>query len=84
MVLGQHRVSGIRALVVVEDDMLFILTASNNLIRTGGKLILDLADNRQDERRNDGKDPHRELVFKLLDDLGEDGDVLNSFGDALH
>lgn len=83
MVLGQHRVSRVRAAVVSEDDMLLILAALNDLGRSGSQLILDLVDDRNNKGSNHGEDKNRKLLLQLFNDLGQDRNLLNSTGDAL-
>jgi hypothetical protein len=84
VILGKHRVSGVRGAVIVEDDVLLVLTACNNLIRTSLQLVSDLLNERNDERSNDGEDEDRELLLKLLNDLGKHRDALHGARDALH
>ena len=53
MVLGEHRVGWVSALIIVEDDVLLVLAALNDFGRSSTKLILDLLDDRNDKRRHD-------------------------------
>jgi hypothetical protein len=84
VILGKHRVSGVARIIVVEDNVLLTLTASNDLIRTSLELIADLLDERNNERSNDGEDEDGELFLQLLDDLGEHRNLLHSTRNALH
>ncbi|KIH89564.1 hypothetical protein SPBR_06515 [Sporothrix brasiliensis 5110] len=83
VVLGQHRVRGVGALVVVEHNQLLVLAALDNLRRARGELGLDLLDDGHDKRRNDGEDKDGQLVLELLHQLREHGDLLNGLGDLL-
>ena len=83
MILGQHGVSRVGGVVVLKDNMLLGLAALDDLSSSGGKLILDLIKDGDDEGGNDGEDPERKLLLKLLDDLAEEGDLLNSRRDGL-
>lgn len=84
MILGQHRVGRVGRAVVSEDDVLLLLAALYDLSRSSPQFILDLVDDRNDEGSNDGKDENRQLLLKLLNDLGQDGDFVNGLGNTLH
>ena len=66
------------AVVILENDVLLVPGAVDDLGGTSGKLVLDLVDKRNHDRSNDLEDEKRELLLELLDDLGEDGDLLDS------
>lgn len=83
MILGQHGVGRIGGLVVLKDDVLLVLAALDDLGGTGRKLVLNLVNDRDDERSNDGEDPERELLLELLDNLVEDGDLLDGARNSL-
>jgi hypothetical protein len=84
VVLGEHGVGGISRPVVVEDNVLLPLAALDNLLRAGRHLILNLLNNRQDEGGDLSEDELGELLLELLDDLGQDGDLVESSRQALH
>jgi len=84
MILGKHRVGRIRAFIIVKDDQLLILTALNDLGRTGIQLILDLANNRQNEWSDQREDKHVDLSLELFDKFGKHWDLLNSFRNRKH
>ena len=84
MVLRKHRVGGVCAPVVVEDDVLLVLAALDDLGRSSAELVLDLLEDGDDKRRHDGERPDRHLFFELLNNLGKDGDLLNGRADVLH
>lgn len=48
--------SRVRAVVVIEDDVLLVLAALNDLGRSSPQFILDLVDDRDDKGGNDGED----------------------------
>lgn len=83
VVLGQHGVSGVGTIIVVEDNVLLIQTALDDLAGSSPELILDLVDDRDNERGDEREDEHGQLLLKLLYQLGEDGDVLDLLGDGL-
>lgn len=76
--------SGIRRVVVIKDNVLLLLTALNDLRRSGLQLVPNLVNQRNDEGGNDGKDKDGELLLQLLNDLGKDRDVFNGTANALH
>ena len=84
VILGQHRVSRVISVVIVEHDMLLLLTALDNLIRAGSKFIADLVNQGHNERRNDGKNEDRQLLFKLLNDLWKNRNLLHCRVDGLN
>lgn len=84
MVLGQHGVGGIRGVIIMEDDVLLLLAALDDLIGSSHELTLDILDERHDHWRNEGEDKTRQLLLQLLDDLGQDWNSFNCGGDALH
>ena len=63
VVLRQHGVGGVGRAVVVEDNVLLVLAALDNLGSSSGKLVLDLFDDRDDKRRNDGEDKAGQLLL---------------------
>lgn len=75
--------SWVSAIVVVEDYELLILAALDDLIRASAELVLDLVDHGHDEGRDEGEDKHRKLVLELLNDLGQNGNLLNLLRDGL-
>ena len=68
------RVSGS---IIIEYNVLLILAALNDLIGTGAELVLDLVDDGHNEWSNDGEDEDRKLLLELLNDLGEDWDLID-------
>lgn len=84
VILGQHGVCGVSATIIVEHDVLLLLAALDDFIRASLELIADLMDERNNERRNDGKDEFGQLLFKLLNNLGEERDLLYCSSDGFH
>ena len=84
MVLGQHRVSRIVATVVVKDNVLLLLAAVDNFLRSGAQFVADLLNQGNDKWSDDGEDEFGELLLQLLNNLGKHRDLLNSARDALH
>ena len=70
--------------VVVEDNQLLVATALDNFRGTGSELLLDLADDGQDERSEQRKDKDVELLGELLEKIGQDGDLFDGLVDAHH
>lgn len=68
----------------MEDNQLLVATALNDLRGTGGELLLDLADDGQDERSEQREDKDVELLGELLEKIGQDGNLFDSFVDAHH
>ncbi|EPE06016.1 hypothetical protein F503_02845 [Ophiostoma piceae UAMH 11346] len=83
VVLGQHRVGGVRAVVVVEDNELLGLAALDDLRGARGQLGLDLLDDRHDKGSNNREDKDGQLVLELLNHLRQHGDLLDGLGDVL-
>ena len=69
------------AAIVAEDDVLLVLAALDDLRGAGSQLALDLVDDGDDKGGDDGEDKDGQLVLDLLDELGQDGDLLDGFGD---
>ena len=84
MILREHGMGRVGGSVVFKDNVLLVLAALDNLIGTGAELVLDLVDDRDDEGGNDGEDKNRELLFELLENLWQDGNLVNGLGDALN
>lgn len=84
VILGEHRVGGIGRVVVVEDNQLLVATALDDFGRTSGELLLDLADDRQDERSEQREDKDVELLCELFKKVRQDGDLLDGLVDAHH
>lgn len=84
VILGQHRVGGISGAIVVEDNVLLLLGRVNELAGAGHELIFDVVDQRNDEGGNDREDKARKFFLELLNDLGQDRDLLHGGRDALH
>jgi hypothetical protein len=72
-------VSRVTGVVVFKDDVLLVLGAVNDLGRASRQLVLDLRNHGEDKGTDDLEDKEGHLLLKLLDDLGEDGDL----GDGL-
>lgn len=70
--------------VVIEHNVLLLLAALDDLVRTGSKLITDLMNQGHNEWRNDGENENRKLFFKLLDDLWKNRNLLHRRVDGLH
>ena len=71
----------VAAAIIVEDDVLLVLAALDDLGGAGAQLVLDLVDDGYDETCDNGEDKDGQLVLDLLDELGEDGDLLDGLGD---
>lgn len=69
--------------IVFPDNVLFILTALNDLFRASLQLGTDLTNQRHNEWGNDREAEHRELLFELFNNLGKNGDLLKRRRDAL-
>jgi hypothetical protein len=69
MVLGEHGVCRIGAPVVVEHNVLLIFAAFDNLHRSRRQLVLDLIDDRDNERGNDREHKDGQLLLELLNEL---------------
>ena len=76
--------SRISRIIVMEDNQLFVLAALDNLRTTSVQLRLDLVDNRENEWSQEGEYEDVDLLFKLLNKIRKNGNLLNSFGDRLH
>ena len=76
---GQDR----RGDLVIKYDVLLGLAALNDLMRSGAKLVLDLLQDRNHEWGHDGEHPNRHLLLELLENLGQNGDLINHLADAL-
>lgn len=68
----------------MEDNQLLVATALDDFGRTSSKLLLDLADNRQDKRSEQREDKDVELLGELLEKIGQDGDLFDGLVDAHH
>lgn len=75
---------GVAAVVIVEDNVLLLFAALDDFLGTGLELIPDLVNQWHDELSNDGKDKNGQLLFQLLEDLGENRNFLNGRGNLLH
>ena len=84
VVLGQHGVSGIARVIIMENNVLLALTALNDLVGASLELVADLLDQGDDEGGNDGEDEDGKLLLQLLNDLRQHRDLLNGARDALH
>lgn len=83
VVLGQHGMSRVGGLVIVKDDMLLVVARLNDLVGAGAQFVLDLADDWHNEGCNQREHKDRKLVLELLNDLGQDGDLLDLLRDLL-
>ena len=80
VILGKHRVGRICAVIIVKDDVLFVLAALNDLRRASLEFVTDLLDQGDDERSHDGEDKDRKLLLELFDELGQNRNLLNRLG----
>lgn len=83
MILAEHAVSGITPVVLLEDNVLLVLAALNDLVGASLELSTKLADQGHNEGCHDREDELGKLLLKLLNDLGKNGDLLECSGDAL-
>ena len=77
VILRKHTVSGVCVVVVGEDSHLVVLAALDDLTGTGVKLVLDLGDDGHDVWRQKGEHEQVDLVLQLLEDVREDGDLVD-------
>lgn len=84
VVLGQHGVSRISTVIIVEDDMLQLFTALDNFSGASLELVANLANQRDDKGSHDGKDKLAQLLLKLFHHLGQDGDLVDGGVNSLH
>lgn len=84
VILGQHRVGWVTRVVIFEHNVLLSLAALNDLFGASLELAADLVDEGDNERSNEGEDEDGQLLLELLDDLGQDGNLLKSGRDTLH
>lgn len=84
VVLREHRVSWVGTVVVVENDVLLITGALDDLRRTSRKLVLDLFDNGKYVWSEEREDEDVDLLLDLLDEFWEHRDLLDRLRDALH
>lgn len=66
--------------VVSEYNQLLLLTALNNLRRAGIQFRLDLSYDWQDEWSQKGEDKDVDLLLNVLNEIRQDWNLLNSFG----
>ncbi len=84
MILGEHGVGRVGTVLIVENNMLLVLTALDNLFGASLELVANLSNQRNNEWSNDGEDKLGELLFKLLDNLGQYGDIVDGIANSLH
>jgi hypothetical protein len=77
-------VGGVGRTVIVEDDVLLVLGALDDFRRALVQLGLDLVDNRHHDRSKETEDEDVELVLYVFDEIWQDWDLLDCFGDFLH
>jgi hypothetical protein len=84
VVFAEHRVRGVRGAVIVKHDVLCVLGRLDDLIATGVEFVLDLADDGHDVGCEEGEDEFVDFFLDIVDEVREDGDLLNGLGDTLH
>lgn len=84
VILGQHGVCGVSRVVIFEHNVLLSLAALNDLLGTSLEFVADLVDEGDNEGSNEREDEDGQLLLELLNDLGQDGDLLKSGRDTLH
>lgn len=84
VVFREHRVRRIRGVVVTEDDELLVAGALDDLGGASRQLVLDLADDREYVRSEEGKDKYVHLFLDLLNEIWEHWDFLDRLRNSLH
>lgn len=84
VILGQHGVGRVTRVVIFEHNVLLSFAALNDLLRASLELAADLVDKGDNEGSNEREDEDGQLLLELLDDLGQDGNLLKSGRDTLH
>lgn len=69
--------------VVVENVVLLVLAARDDLGGASGQLVLNLVDDRDNERSNELEDEDGQLLLQLLNNLGQNRDLGNGLRDVL-
>lgn len=68
----------------MEDNVLLSLAALNDFIGASLELVANLPDEGNDERGNEAEDENSKLLLQLLNNLRQNGDLLESIRNALH
>lgn len=84
MIFAEHAVGGIGVVVVGENSHLVLLAALDDLARAGVQLILNLRDDGHYVRRQQRENEEVDLVLELLNEFGQNWNLVDSRRDALH